>query len=148
MAVEKYNGLVTSHATSEGKLKAEMGALSSSLEASTADLEGVKTSLQESVLEKEALTLKLSEAEKSVVAAVETLKGSDEYRELLKDNTATFVREFCQGVAQDFPGIDAHFKKYVTALGDEYVEKRFEDLPDEKDEEDEDDEDADGSDQE
>ncbi|GAA0138987.1 hypothetical protein LIER_00623 [Lithospermum erythrorhizon] len=106
--VEKYNGIVTSHAASEGKLKAEMGALSSSLEASKDDLEGVKTSIQESVLEKEALALKLSEAEKSV------------------------------GVGQDFSGIDAHFKKYVTVLGDEYVTELFEDLPDEEDEDDED----------
>ncbi|GAA0171117.1 hypothetical protein LIER_43895 [Lithospermum erythrorhizon] len=53
--VEKYNGLVTSHTASEGKLKAKISALSSSLEASKADLEGVKTSLQESDLKKEAL---------------------------------------------------------------------------------------------
>ncbi|GAA0171364.1 hypothetical protein LIER_25414 [Lithospermum erythrorhizon] len=84
-AVEKYNGLMTSHATSEGKLKAKMGTFSLSLEASKANLEGVKTSLQESVLEKEALALKLFEAEKSVVAAVETFKDNNEYRELLKD---------------------------------------------------------------
>ncbi|GAA0167586.1 hypothetical protein LIER_40414 [Lithospermum erythrorhizon] len=53
-AVEKYKGLVTSHTASEGKLKAEMSILSSSLETTKADLEGVKTSFQESVLEKEA----------------------------------------------------------------------------------------------
>ncbi|GAA0145319.1 hypothetical protein LIER_05540 [Lithospermum erythrorhizon] len=145
-AVEKYDGLVISHAVSEGKQKAEMGVLSSSLEASRTDLARVKTSLQESVLEKEALALKLFEAEKSAINAVHTFKSSHEYQELLKDNMATLVWEFYQGVAQDFPRIDAHFKKYVTALGDEYVIVLFEDLPDEEDEEDEDDEDAGGSD--
>ncbi|GAA0173387.1 hypothetical protein LIER_27014 [Lithospermum erythrorhizon] len=125
-----------------------MSILSSSLEATKADLEGVKTSLQESVIEKEALALKLSEAKKSAVDVVETFKGSDEYRELLKDNTATIVRGFYQRVSSDFPGIDAHFKKYVTDLRDEYVTEIFENLPDEEDEEDEGDEEEDVADDE
>ncbi|GAA0176041.1 hypothetical protein LIER_29105 [Lithospermum erythrorhizon] len=131
-----------------GKLKAEMGVLSSSLDASKADIEGVRTSLQESVLENEALALKFSAAEKSSIDAVETIKGSYEYQEFLKDNMATLVKEFCQGVSRDFPRIDVYLKKYVNALGDEYVTELFEDLPDEMDYGDEDDEDAGGSDQE
>ncbi|GAA0148367.1 hypothetical protein LIER_07831 [Lithospermum erythrorhizon] len=138
-ALGKYKELMTSHAASEGKLMAEVDILSSSLESAKADLERVKTYLQESVLEKEALSVELSEAERSAFVVVETFKGSDDYRELLKNNTATLVRGFYQGVSSDFPGIAAHFKKYVTDLGDEYVTDLFEDLPDE-DEEDEGDE--------
>ncbi|GAA0171852.1 hypothetical protein LIER_25791 [Lithospermum erythrorhizon] len=113
-----------------------------------ADLEGTKTSLNEHVLEKEALALRLSEAEKSVVAAVETFKNSDDYQELLKDNTATLIRGFCHDVSSDFPGIASNFKRYVTNLGEKFVTELFDDLPEEQDEGDEEDEDDVGSDQE
>ncbi|GAA0157595.1 hypothetical protein LIER_14832 [Lithospermum erythrorhizon] len=76
--------------------------------------------LRESVLEKEALTLKLSEAERSAVA----------------------------DASSDFSGIAAHFKRYVTDLRDEFVTELFNDLPDEEHEDDEEGGDVIGPDQE
>ncbi|GAA0163957.1 hypothetical protein LIER_19703 [Lithospermum erythrorhizon] len=79
-----------------------MGVLSSSLEASRTDLVRVKTSLQESVLEKEALALKLSEAEKSATNAVHTFKSIHAYQELLKDNTLLSSGSFVKGSPRTF----------------------------------------------
>ncbi|GAA0145014.1 hypothetical protein LIER_05309 [Lithospermum erythrorhizon] len=88
-------------------------------------------------------------AEDFATSAVDDFKVSQEYLELLKGNTVTLVRGFCQNVHADFPGISSHFDKYVSDLGEDYVVELFDDLPEDDDEDmgvDEDDEDEDSSD--
>ncbi|GAA0169451.1 hypothetical protein LIER_23938 [Lithospermum erythrorhizon] len=85
-------------------------------------------------MERDALTSRLSLAENSSSVSVEDFKGSNEYFELLKGNTATLLRDFSQGVSVDFPNIVSHFKKYVTSLGEEYVVELFDDFPNDEDE--------------
>ncbi|GAA0146722.1 hypothetical protein LIER_06609 [Lithospermum erythrorhizon] len=86
------------------------------------------------MVEKEDLHSRLAKAEDSATSVVEDFKVSQEYLELLKGNTATLVRGFCQNVHADFPGISSHFDKYVFDLGEYYVVELFDDLPDEDDE--------------
>ncbi|GAA0163187.1 hypothetical protein LIER_39547 [Lithospermum erythrorhizon] len=63
--------------------------------------------------------------------SVERFKLSEEYRTLLKGDTATLLCNFCQKVSEDYPGISSHFTIFVIAPGKDYVVSLFEDLPEE-----------------
>ncbi|GAA0164271.1 hypothetical protein LIER_43675 [Lithospermum erythrorhizon] len=63
---------------------------------------------------------------------VEKLKQSEEYRNLLKGDTTTLLRSFCEKVVADSPGISTHFTNFITTLGEDYVVSLFEELPEEE----------------
>ncbi|GAA0140620.1 hypothetical protein LIER_01930 [Lithospermum erythrorhizon] len=129
------------HTTTEGKLaheleitKANSQKTTSDPEKSKDDLARVQSRLEGCMVEKDDLYSRLSMAENSATTAVEDFKVSPEYLKLLKGNTATLLRGFCQTVSHDFPGISFDFKKYVTDLGEDYVVELFDDHPDDEDE--------------
>ncbi|GAA0142581.1 hypothetical protein LIER_03445 [Lithospermum erythrorhizon] len=120
--------------------------LASNLEESKDELARAQSRLDVCMVKKEDLHSCLTKAEDIATSAVEDFKLSQEYLELLKGNTATLVRGFCQNVHVDFPGISSYFDKYVSDLGEDYVVELFDDLPDDDDEDmgvDEDDENED-----
>ncbi|GAA0146937.1 hypothetical protein LIER_06764 [Lithospermum erythrorhizon] len=50
----------------------------------------------------------IEELHRALDTFVEKFKRSEEYHSLLKGDTATLLRNFCQKVAADFPGISSH----------------------------------------
>ncbi|GAA0176493.1 hypothetical protein LIER_29474 [Lithospermum erythrorhizon] len=127
--------------TASGKLKSEVDLLKENSQKATLDSEKIKAKLSETrslledcLAEKENLNSRLFLAENSAASAIEDFKGSSEYVELLKGNTTTLLRDFCQKVSSDFPGISSHFQEYVSGLGEDYVVDLFHDNPDEDDE--------------
>ncbi|GAA0148928.1 hypothetical protein LIER_08236 [Lithospermum erythrorhizon] len=99
-----------------------------------AELSEPRSQLDSCFIENESLNSLLFFAENSAASAVEDFKGSSEYVELLKGNTATLLRDFFQKVSSEFPGISSHFQKYVSRLGDKYVVDLFDDIPNDDDE--------------
>ncbi|GAA0149238.1 hypothetical protein LIER_08465 [Lithospermum erythrorhizon] len=98
------------------------------------DLAKMKSQLENCTIERNNLSCRSSLAESSAAVAVEVFKESSEYFELLKGNTTTLIRGFCQDISTDFPGIASHFKKYVIGLGEDFVVELFDDLPDDEEE--------------
>ncbi|GAA0169577.1 hypothetical protein LIER_24028 [Lithospermum erythrorhizon] len=150
--------LKSNHATTEQNLTSELEDIkadsqkrASDLEKSRDDLARVQSRLDGCMVEKEYLQSRLAKTEDSATSVVEDFKASPEYLELLKRNTATLVRGFCQSGHADFPGITSHFDKYVFGLGEDYMVDLFDNIPDDEDEDlgaedDEDDEGCDGED--
>ncbi|GAA0183630.1 hypothetical protein LIER_31008 [Lithospermum erythrorhizon] len=74
----------------------------------------------------------IEELHRSLDTSVEKFKRSEEYRSLLKGDTATLFRNICQKVAADFPGISSHFTNCVKSLGEDCVVSLFDKLPEEE----------------
>ncbi|GAA0158801.1 hypothetical protein LIER_15737 [Lithospermum erythrorhizon] len=74
----------------------------------------------------------LRDLQKALDNSVERFKWSEEYRVLVKGDTATLLRSFCQRVATDYPSISSHFTNFVTSLGEDYMVSLFDELPEEE----------------
>ncbi|GAA0140255.1 hypothetical protein LIER_01636 [Lithospermum erythrorhizon] len=74
----------------------------------------------------------IEELHRALDTSIEKLKQSEEYRTLLKCDTATLLRNFCQKLAFDFPGMSSHFTNFVTPLGEDYMVSLFYELPEEE----------------
>ncbi|GAA0164110.1 hypothetical protein LIER_19823 [Lithospermum erythrorhizon] len=125
--------LICDHVASEAKLKSEEERATLDSEKFKAELSEAQSLLEDCLAEKENLTSRLVLAENSAASAVEDFKGSSEYVELLKGDTVTLLRDFCQKVSSDFPGISSHFQEYTSGLAEEYVVDLFDDIPDNED---------------
>ncbi|GAA0145867.1 hypothetical protein LIER_36212 [Lithospermum erythrorhizon] len=145
--------LKSNHAAAETNLtselevvKADSQKMASDLEKSRDEMARVQSRLDGCMVEKEDLQSCLAKTEDSTTSDVEDFKASPEYLELLKGNTTTLVRGFCQSVHADFPRITSHFDKYVSGLGEDYMVDLFDNIPDDEDEDlrADDDEDSDG----
>ncbi|GAA0158976.1 hypothetical protein LIER_15868 [Lithospermum erythrorhizon] len=124
--------LIYDHAASEGRLTFEMEILKANSHRAALDFEKIKVELSETesrlegcISEKEHLHSRLFLAENSATLAIEDFKGSSEYIELLKGNTATLLREFYQKISTDFLDISSHFQEYVSSFMDKYVVELF-----------------------
>ncbi|GAA0143104.1 hypothetical protein LIER_03863 [Lithospermum erythrorhizon] len=116
----------------EMKLKSEAERAALDSKKFKAELRETRSLLEDCLAEKESLSSRLVSAETSAASAVEDFKESREYIDLLKGNTITLLKDFCQKVSE-FPGISSHFQEYVSGLGDEYIVDLFDDLPDDED---------------
>ncbi|GAA0154542.1 hypothetical protein LIER_12492 [Lithospermum erythrorhizon] len=79
-----------------------------------------------------AMKIKIDDLKKALDTSVERFKRSEEYHSLLKGDTSTLLRSFCQRVSVDYPSIASHFTTFVTALGEDYVVSLFDELPEEE----------------
>ncbi|GAA0175350.1 hypothetical protein LIER_28539 [Lithospermum erythrorhizon] len=78
------------------------------------------------------MEVRIADLQRALVKSIEGFKKSEEYRILLKGDTATLLMSFCQKVATDFSGIYSHFTAFVTAFGEDYVVSLFDELHEEE----------------
>ncbi|GAA0138369.1 hypothetical protein LIER_00127 [Lithospermum erythrorhizon] len=78
------------------------------------------------------MEVKIVDLHRALDNSIEGFKCREEYRILLKGDTATLLRSFCPKVATNYPGISFHFTNFVTTLGEDYVVSLFEELLEEE----------------
>ncbi|GAA0166636.1 hypothetical protein LIER_21748 [Lithospermum erythrorhizon] len=94
--VEVTDNSISRPAATEVKLKSEVEQETSDSEKLKAELSETRSLMEDCLAENESLNSCLLAVENSASSAIKDFKESGEYVDLLKGNTATLLRDFCQ----------------------------------------------------